>query len=301
MNAISETPMKSLPSIPTCGLVGALIFLFAGTVAKEPIRPELSSWFGSTPKIDGEIRPGEWADATEFLGVLNWIPEFSPVKDDQDLSLRGWVKHDDRCLYFAFEVTDDILYGIDTPRWLPSENPRAHELSREGFPWFGDEIEILINASNTWKGNEESQGDGTSWQMVCNLTKSRKGGVGIGGLLEGEPRSNAKAWTTYQQWIESGAQVAAARPNAKGKGYVIEWAIKFNPCLEIAPGKFYSTSLGNWTVGLNIAVGDLDKPENGRGNFGQFHHEQWFAGATHTRTQKNNFGFLRLMGRKPKS
>ncbi len=44
--------------------------------------------------------------------------------------------------------------------------------------------------------------------MVCNLTKSRLGGIGNGGLLEGEPRSSESAWDTYQSWILSGAQQA---------------------------------------------------------------------------------------------
>ena len=47
---------------------------------------------------------------------------------------------------------------------------------------------MLINASNHWSGNEDSAGNGRSWQMVCNLTKSRQGGIGVGGMLEGEPR-----------------------------------------------------------------------------------------------------------------
>ena len=69
------------------------------------------------------------------------------------------MKHDGKRLYFAFDVTDDVLYGIDTPRWLPKENPKAHELTREGFPWFGDEMELLINATNKWEGNEGARGD----------------------------------------------------------------------------------------------------------------------------------------------
>lgn len=275
-----------------------LLSVSLSALTAEPKRPELVSWFGKTPTLDGLIAPGEWSDAAEFRGVRDWIPEFSPVKDDADLALRGWVKHDDRCLYFAFEITDDILYGIDTPRWLPPENPNAHELSPKGFPWFGDEMEILINASNSWKGDEGAEGDGSSWQMVCNLTKSRLGGAGTGGLLEGEPRSDAKAWATYQRWIQTKAQRAVARPRPGGKGYIIEWAIQFEPCLEIQAGKFYSTELGELNVGLNIALGDLDTLEHGAGNFGGFHHEQWFAGAPHTRTQKNNFGTLRLMGKR---
>jgi SSS family solute:Na+ symporter len=251
----------------------------------------LNAYPGKTPSIDGVISRGEWDDATTFTNA-GWIPQFSPTTDPKDLSLRGYVKHDSKRLYFAFDVTDDVLYGIDTPRWLPEENPHAHELTRAGFPWFGDEMELLINATNHWNGNENAQGDGESWQMVCNLTKSRKDGVGAGGLLEGEPRTKESAWNTYQRWILSGAQECAAKPKPGGHGYVIEWAVNFDPCLEIAPGKFYSTSMGDRAVGLNIALGDLDEKERGAGNFGHFHHEDWFAGAKNIRTNLKQFGTL---------
>ena len=95
--------------------------------------------------------------------------------------------------------------------------------------------------------------------MVCNLTKSRKGGVGAGGLLEGEPRRDARAWDTYQAWIGSGAQECAARPHADRKGYTIEWAVNFDPCLEVSPGVFYSPAMGDRAMGLNILIGDLDR------------------------------------------
>ena len=268
------------------GAFGATLFLCAGEFPRS-----LNAYPGKTPTLDGVISPGEWDDATTFTNA-GWIPQFSLTTNPTDLSLRGYVKHDSKRLYFAFDVTDDVLYGIDTPRWLPDENPHAHELTRAGFPWFGDEMELLINATNTWTGNENAQGDGESWQMVCNLTKSRKGGVGVGGLLEGEPRSKESAWNTYQRWILSGAQECAAKPKRGGRGYVIEWAVNFDPCLEIAPGKFYSTALGDRGVGLNIALGDLDQKARGAGNFGHFHHEDWFAGAKDIRTNLRQFGML---------
>jgi SSS family solute:Na+ symporter len=171
---------------------------------------------------------------------------------------------------FAFRVTDDVLYGIDTERWLPEKNPKAHELTREGWPWFGDEMELLINATHTWKGDENAAGDGTSWQMVCNLTKSRLDGVGKGGLLEGEPRSDAKAWETYQRWIKTGAMEAVAKVLPEGKGYIIEWAVSFDPCLEIAPGRFFTPGDKDVPMGLNIAVGDLDEKDEGRGELRKF-------------------------------
>ena len=247
---------------------------------------------GKTPVLDGVISLGEWADATTFSGVEGWRSQFSAVTVAKDLSLKGYVKHDGKRLYFAFDVTDDVLYGIDTPRWLPSNNPKAHELTREGFPWFGDEIEVLINASNHWTGNQDSAGNGSSWQMVCNLTKSRKGGVGAGGLLEGEPRRSENAWRQYQEWILSGAQECAAKPKPAGKGYIIEWAVSFNPCLEVEPGVFYSPSMGDRPMGLNILVGDLDEPEKGTDNPYGFHHENSFAGSRNTRTQLHDFGTL---------
>ncbi len=251
----------------------------------------LEAFPGKTPALDGTLSPGEWDDASTFTNA-GWIPQFSPTTDPKDLSLKGWVKHDGRRLYFAFDVTDDVLYGIDTPRWLPDQNPKAHELTREGFPWFGDEMELLINATNRWSGNENAAGNGASWQMVCNVTKSRRGGIGTGGMLEGEPRRDPNAWATYQRWILEGAQECAAKPKPGGKGYVIEWAVSFNPCLEVSPGQYYATSMGDRAMGVNIALGDLDRKETGAGNFGNFHHEDWFAGARDVRTQLRQWGTL---------
>lgn len=262
----------------------------------EGVKRTIKSYMGSSPVIDGSIGRGEWDDATSFSGVRGWVAEFSPVTQDNDLSLQGFVKHDKDWLYFGFDVSDDVLYGIDTPRWLPDENPKAYELSRTGFPWFGDGMEILINATGRWKGDEGAEGNGFSWQMVCNLTKSRLGGIGVGGLLEGEPRRKTSAWETYQMWIQESAQKAVAKPKPGGKGYVIEWAIRFKPCLEISNGKFYSPVLGEVSVGLNIALADLDQKEKGTGNFGNFYHEQWFSGVPHLRTQKRHWGTLQIMG-----
>src|ERR1035438_833867 len=133
--------------------------------------PTLDAWPGRTPVLDGVISPGEWDDASRFTGVLDWSHTFTATTDPRDLAVTGYVKHDGTRLYFAFDVTDDVLYGIDTPRWLPKENPKAHELTPEGYPWFGDEMELLSNATNQRIGNEGAAGNGSSWQMVCNLTK----------------------------------------------------------------------------------------------------------------------------------
>lgn len=256
---------------------------------------ELRAFHGTTPKLDGVISPCEWDDATTFSGTQDWTPQFTRTTEAGDLSLRGWVKYDGSRLHFAFDVTDDVLYGLDTPRWLPEKNPKAHELTRDGWPWFGDEMELLINAANRWSADEDAAGDGTSWQMVCNLTKSRLGGVGADGLLEGEPRSKVEAWETYQRWIRQGAMQAVAKVKPQGHGYIIEWSVNFDPCLEVASGRFFRPGSEEVVMGVNIAVGDLDEPEKGTGNFGNFHHEDWFAGRKDKRTQLREWGTLRLM------
>jgi SSS family solute:Na+ symporter len=272
-------------------LPGAAALLAGAVLAGEGAKT-LECPAGAAPTIDGVLSPGEWSDASHVSGAEGWVSQFSPVRDPLDLNFTVWTKHDGGHLYFAFLVRDDVLYGIDTPRWLPPNNAKAHDLTPEGWPWFGDEVELLIHAGPPWKGDEQAAGDGFSWQMVANLTKSRLGGVGRGGLLEGEPRSKPQAWATYRKWIESGAMRAAARTLEGGQGYVIEWAVRFDPCLEIEPGRFYSPSSGDRSVGLNIAIGDLDEPERGAGNFGNFHHEEWFAGAKNLRTQLRYWGRL---------
>lgn len=272
------------------------ILLASATLAQGGEWPrEWKVYRGTTPAIDGVLDPAEWADASTLEGVQGWTPQFSPTQDAKDLSLKGWAKYDDRRLYFAFDVTDDVLYGIDTERWLPEKNPKAHELTREGWPWFGDEMELLINAAHNWNGEENARGNGHSWQMVCNLTKSRLKGVGHGGLLEGEPRVNPQAWETYQNWIVTGVMQAATKVKPGGKGYIIEWSVDFSPCLEVQPGRFFSPHEQETVMGLNIAVGDLDEKAKGEGNFGHFHHEDWFAGVKDKRTNLRQWGTLRLM------
>ena len=195
------------------------VVLFASTLIAGDFPRSLEAFRGKTPKLDGVISKGEYSDATTFEGVKDhWISTFSPVTDPKDLALKGYVKHDGKRLFFAFDITDDVLYGIDIPRWVPNENPKTHELTREGFPWFGDEMEILINATNTYTTPEENAaGNGQSWQMVCNLTKSRLGGVGKGGLRKASPGGNSLPGTTIRSgslrtpWTAPPSRSPAAR------------------------------------------------------------------------------------------
>jgi SSS family solute:Na+ symporter len=279
-------------------LAPVVLLLMPLLMAGQDQTPVLVSYYGKTPVLDGVLSPGEWNDAAEFRGVKDWWPAFHPVADEKDLSMKGYVKHDDKFIYFAADVTDDLLYGIDTDRYLPASNPKAHELTREGFPWLGDEMEILLHTTNT-PPPAEVEGNGSSWQMVCNLTKSRLGGVGVGGILEGEPRARREAWETYQKWIEIGAQKCAAKKKPEGKGYILEWAIRFDPCLEVAAGQFYSPDIGKSEMRVKIVLGDMDRKEDGSGNPYNFRHEQWYAPAG-VPGERRAWGYLQVMGRERK-
>lgn len=260
----------------------------------------VSVYRGTTPLFDGKIDGSEYQDATKISGITTWTPQFSPVTDKSDLSGSVWIKHDGTYLYFAFDITDDLLYGIDTSRWLPKENPKAHELTREGFPWFGDGVEVLINAENQWseKDGELNKGNGKSWQMVASTHKSRLGGIGVAGLLEGEERSMPSAWNTYQKWILNKDMEVKVhlKEDGEGSGYTMEWKINPEACLEISPGVFWSPDLAVTKMGLNLAVSDLDLQENGKDNWGSFHHENWWSGQKDKRTWLKQWGTMILHG-----
>ena len=257
----------------------------------------LQASLGTTPRIDGVLRPGEWSDAFSFntaqpavgstdVGPNLWTSYFQNVTDAADLSLVGWVKRDHSALYLGFNVTDNFLFAIDGPRWCPPANPGCTPLNQTGWPWFGDEMEILINAApgGAFTGNRscsqssctEVVGNATQWQMVTSLTKSRLGGVGVGGLLEGEPRGSLSAWNNYQSWITSGKMRSAAKPHTGGGGYAIEWAVDYS-LLQITAGKPYMSDMPDTEMGINIALGDVDRPQDGDPKMG-IRHENWFSG-----------------------
>jgi SSS family solute:Na+ symporter len=81
-----------------------------------------------------------------------------------------------------------------------------------------------------------------------------------------------------------------------GKGYTVEWKIRPDPCLEISPGLFWSANMPVTKMGLNIAVGDLDDKQDGAGNWGNFHHENWWSGEQDKRTWLKQWGTMVLYG-----
>jgi solute:Na+ symporter, SSS family len=132
-----------------------------------------------------------------------------------------------------------------------------------------DAVAIFLNPSNQWNDRQTPAGDGASWSLICNLS---------GGL------AGANNGAEYQRWIRSGAQQAVARTKPGRHGYVIEWAVSFNPCLEVAPGKFYSANMGDRAMGLNIAIYEG-------------HAIEWLAGNKDAPTELRNWGTLWMKSR----
>lgn len=255
-----------------------------------PRQQTFRAYAGRTPVIDGKLSPGEWTDAFSFSSTPSWVAVFAPATRPSDASIRaGYIKHDDTHLYFAFDVVDDVRYAVDTRRWTPKGNPNATELTPSGWPWFGDELEIILNAAQcpsrvpAAARTRNVAGNASAWQMVLNTGKSRLGGVGVGGLCEGEPRHSATAWANYREWILSRKMFAATTPHSTDRGYSVEWAISFF-LLQMAPGVPYNASMPDTAMGLNIALGDVDEPASGDPIYG-IRHEQWPCGTPQGRTQ----------------
>jgi len=265
-------------------------------VGDQPKRQLISRFSTTKPKVDGSLLPSEWASATRFTNTKSlknvWLCEFSEILNPADLSVKGLVKHTDEALYFAFNITDNLIYGVDTPRWMPPGNGHADLLNASGWGFFGDEVEILIDASGPTNIQSDVFGNKTAWQMVVNTGKSVLGGIGEGGLIPGDRPALASAWAEYLSWIHAKSMQAASKVHIGGGGYVVEWRIGFE-LLHVQPGRPYCSSDPDTLVGLNIAVGDVDTPADGHPYYG-IRHEQWFSGEKNNRTQIDEFGTLLL-------
>ena len=208
-------------------------------------------------------------------------------------------------------MTDDVLYGIDIERWLPAENAEAHAFTQTGWSWFGDGVEIMLNPSylwfesssdgpgDAWRDVQYNDGSGRSWQMVCSVSKSWKDQLNGSGLMPGEQRVNNSSFRTYVDWIEKGAMDAVLKVKEGGKGYIVEWRVNFDLCLEFQPGVFWNPELGIAKLGFNAAAQDLDEKAKVEWNFAYLYHEQWWTGADSEPYLPKSFGTIVLHSQGP--
>ncbi len=243
----------------------------------------LICWKGGTPEFDGRISANEYEDGAHFTWSREWIEAMqAEIGSPEDLSFSGWIKHDGERLYIALEVTDDILYGIETDRWLPSRAPDAHVIGERerGWPWFGDMVEILLYGRMLDLGTPiaDVTGDGRGIQIIFNLTKSLEGGVGVPGMLPHGPGRTVENWENNRRWILDDIIETRTSIDQPNNSYVIEVGIRLNGGIEIGDGRYWAMGDPDTPIGFNLAVGDVDRFENSPD--GLLHHETWWAGKT---------------------
>lgn len=113
------------------------------------------------------------------------------------------------------------------------------------------------------------------WQLVVNAQKSRLSGIGIGGFIEGEPRSSDTAWINYEQWEYSRAVEAGVAVFPGGPVRGSHWS---------AVAAFDLVTLVGWradsgvaqTIRFNFALGDTDEEGTGDPVYG-LRHEMWWS------------------------
>ena len=287
----------------SAAIIGGVLFLFLGACGEAPPEsvPEsalvrqaaaralvsldrrMVCWKGRKPEFDGRIGRGEYDDATPFEWNPDWIEAMKQdITSRQDLDFNGWLKHDGEHLYIAFDITDDIFYGIETERWLPAQDEFAHVIGERerGRPWFGDMIEILTYSRMLDLGEPVSDvtGDGRGIQIIYNLTKSLEGGVGVPGMLPHGPNRTVENWDNNKRWILDDIIETRTTIHELEDRYTVELRIRLDGGMEIREGKYWTQGMPDTPIGFNLAVGDVDEAE--KAPDGLLHHETWWAGKT---------------------
>lgn len=297
------TGMRREATALRAGIIGGVLLLLSPACREAPPESVLESdevrqvaaralvsldrwmvcWEGSTPEFDGRIDQGEYDDATQFEWNAEWIEAMKQeITSRQDLDFSGWVKHDGEHLYLAFDITDDIFYGIETERWLPPQDEFAHVIGERerGRPWFGDMIEILTYSRMLDLGEPVSEvtGDGRGIQIIYNLTKSLEGGVGVPGMLPHGPNQTVENWDNNRRWILEDIIETRTVIHELENRYTVEVRIRLDGGMEIREGAYWSNEMPDTPIAFNLAIGDVDEAE--KAPDGLLHHETWWAGKT---------------------
>ncbi len=253
----------------------------AATKANAKLSRSMIAWQGDTPSFDGRVSNKEYSDASHFSWNEEWIEAMlQEIESKEDLYFEGWVKHVGEHLYLAFDIVDDILYGIETERWLPPQDPHAHVTGERerGRPWFGDMIEILLytRLMDLQVPIGDVTGDGRAIQIIYNLTKSFEGGIGTPGMLPHGPGRSVENFENNKRWIlEDIIETKTHRIDAENR-YQVEVRIRLDGGMEIGKNKFWSPDDPDSLIGFNLSIGDVDGRD--KSPDGLLYHETWWAG-----------------------
>jgi hypothetical protein len=237
--------------------------------------PEIRCPLGKAPVLDGAVGQGEWDDAVVVRQAADPWPHDTMVQkldvkyDPADLGCAIRMKHDGARLYILCEITDDALYNLDTEEWAPDkfkDRPKPYWKSpagQEDWGYWGDcfEVGICANMKGDYKsfpvtGPVDPKKPGECWKVQGNISYGR--------VMAGE---------VLKDWVEKGHMQCAMKRLEKGKGYVLEWAIAFNPCLAVAEGKFHEPGKSE-PLGMQLILVDVDTPEVSKSHLHPLIHHQ---------------------------
>jgi hypothetical protein len=229
--------------------------------------PEIRCPLGKAPVLDGVVAKGEWDDALVVRQPADSWPHDTMVQkldvkyDPADLACAIRMKHDGARLYILCEITDDVIYKLDTEEWVPDKHKDRPKpcwkspAGQEDWGYWGDCFEVGICASmnGPYKsfpvtGPVDAQKPGECWKVQGNISYGR--------VMAGE---------VLKDLVEKGHMQCAMKRLEKGKGYVLEWAIAFNPCMAVGDGKFYEPGKSE-PLGMQMIIVDVDTPEASQGH-----------------------------------
>ena len=201
----------------------------------------ISPYVGERPPVlDGDL--SDWA-AADFITVTPqtgvFDAESDSTDDPADFSFAFSVSNDDRYLYFAFRITDDILVLDDHPD--PSE--------KEGSPWKDDAIEIFID------GDHSHSPDGRDEKGVEYRTGGEFAVVANGAVtssFSGFPLTNGDSlvWSSAGSYRAPPAAAYQAPWDTTGGEFSIEVRINFAVMgADVGPGNL---------VGFTVSAHDDD-------------------------------------------
>ena len=264
---------------------------------------------GKAPALDGVAAPGEWDDALVLRRANDPWPHDTMSQrtnvtyDAADLGCAVRMKHDGSHLYVLCEISDDLLYNLDTDEWAPApgeprkgrtpEPPRQKPYwkspeGKEDWGYWGDcfEIGICANTNGGYRsfpvtGPADTNRFAECWKVQGNISYGR---IMAGSLL--------------QKWVDDGAMKCAMKHEAK-KGYVLEWSIAFNPCFAVGDGQYYEPGKSP-AMGMQLFLLDADTPESAAASLNKLIHHQgvWPYCGTGSKKSRVNWARLVLKGTK---
>lgn len=217
----------------------ALAVAYVPALAHDPDEPLTPRYLSDAPQIDGDLSDWEnvpFIEVTPQNGVFDG--ESGDTDSPADFSFSFAVANDDRYLYVAVRIVDDILV-LDT-------NPDPDELHTRA--WMDDAVEIFIDGDHNHAPHARDSAKvefktGGEFSVVANgaVTSDQSGVPGRG--------NDPEAWTSAGSYGADGPAYAAPWDTTAG-GFQIEARLNYNIMGDdVGPGS---------RIGFTISAHDDD-------------------------------------------